>query len=308
MAEGAFVYVAAPGYSGGDSFTVAWMAESTGSVLVMIELSMTVRVNVWPSAEAMARGGPGFAQLPRPSQPPGVAAAPPDQAARPPQSGQPGQPVPGGGRPPSASGSGFFINRAGQVLTNDHVIRTCREITVSQRLDRRFPATVVARDQRNDLAVLAATLPVEEWARFERDAPRSGDATVVVGYPLRGLLAFQPNVTTGNISALAGIGGDIRHVQITAPVQPGNSGGPALSLRGGVVGVVVGMVNAVALAQRAGIIPQNVNFAINNTVTRQFLTANNVAFDLVEPDAPQRAAPDIGDAAGRFTVSVECYR
>ena len=68
---------------------------------------------------------------------------------------------------------------------------------------------------------------------------RPGDGVVVVGYPLRGLLASNANVTTGTISALAGVRDDSRRLQLTAPVQPGDSGGPLLDLSGNVVGVIV---------------------------------------------------------------------
>ena len=60
----------------------------------------------------------------------------------------------------------------------------------------------------------------------------------MVGYPLRGLLASEANVSTGAVSALAGPGDDRRLIQITAPVQSGNSGGPVLDAAGNVVGVV----------------------------------------------------------------------
>src|SRR5439155_21695916 len=97
-------------------------------------------------------------------------------------------------------------------------------------------------------------------------AVRQGDGIVAVGFPLRGLLASGPNVTTGTISALAGLGDDSRYLQITAPVQPGSSGGPLLDQSGNVVGVVVGKLDALRVAQAIGDIPQNVNFAINAAV------------------------------------------
>ena len=90
----------------------------------------------------------------------------------------------------------------------------------------------------------------------------------MVGYPLRGALASGANVTVGNVSALAGPGDDRRLIQITAPVQPGNSGGPVLDSAGNAVGVAVAKLDAAAMARATGDIPQNVNFAVSARAAR----------------------------------------
>jgi S1-C subfamily serine protease len=76
---------------------------------------------------------------------------------------------------------------------------------------------------------------------------RSGEGVVAVGFPLRGLLASTANVTTGSVSALAGPRDATRYLPITAPVQPGNSGGPLLDPSGNVIGVVVGKLDALTV-------------------------------------------------------------
>jgi S1-C subfamily serine protease len=104
---------------------------------------------------------------------------------------------------------------------------------------------------------------------------------------LPGLLASEANVTTGTVSALAGIGNDTR-LQVTVAVQPGNSGGPLLGLRGRVVGVVVGKLDAVQIASVTGDIPQNVNFAIKAGVAQTFLQASGVvSLDEAYGDEPE---------------------
>ena len=80
-------------------------------------------------------------------------------------------------------------------------------------------------------------------------------SVVAVGFPLLGLLASEANVTTGTVSALAGIGDNPRFLQVTVPVQPGSSGGPLLDLQGRVVGVVVGKLDALRVASVTGDIP-----------------------------------------------------
>lgn len=125
---------------------------------------------------------------------------------------------------------------------------------------------------------------------------------IVVGFPLRGLLASEANITTGTVSALAGIGNDTRFLQITAPVQPGNSGGPVLDHAGQIVGVVVGKLDALRLAKATGDIPQNINFAINGTVAKAFLDANGVEYE-TEVSTRKMEPADIGAVASSLLTN-----
>ena len=102
------------------------------------------------------------------------------------------------------------------------------------------------------------------------------------------------------------MGGDTRLVQITAPVQPVNSGGPMLDSSGNLMGVVVSKLNAIKAAKLTGDIPQNVNIAINANVLRSFLDAQGVEYDTVSSD---KAVPTtvIAERAKGFTVLVECW-
>ncbi len=110
-----------------------------------------------------------------------------------------------------------------------------------------------------------------------------------------------------NHTALAGPDNNRRRIQITAPVQPGNSGGPVLDQSGHVVGVVVARLDAVKLVQRTGRLPQNVNFAISEGTVRAFLDANNVPYEVEPSDKPLPTA-DIAAKAREFTVRVECWK
>lgn len=209
---------------------------------------------------------------------------------------------------PTSSGSGFFITRSGLVMTNKHVVRGCSSLKV--RADSVAPvnARVVATDATDDLALLQAEETAPAYAAFRggREA-RPGDDVVAVGFPLNGLLADQVNVTIGSINALAGMYNDQHTLQMSAPVQPGSSGGPLFDASGNVVGVVVTKLNAKVVADAMGDIPQNVNFALKASVARQFLDTYGVRYETSISDVA-RSHADIGDIGRRVTVLIECWR
>ena len=97
------------------------------------------------------------------------------------------------------------------------------------------------------------------------------------GFPHSDTLATAGNVTLGNVTALSGLGDDSRSLQISAPVQAGNSGGPLLDGSGNLVGVVSAKLDAVKMAMNSGDLPQNVNFAVKSAILASFLDANRVA-------------------------------
>ncbi len=107
------------------------------------------------------------------------------------------------------------------------------------------------------------------------------DAAVKVASK-RALLATSGNFTTGAVTALARIGDDSRFYQISAPVQPGNSGGPLLDENGNLIGVISSKLNPFNEIKAQGDIPQNVNFAIKASVLANFLQDNSIKFAIGE--------------------------
>jgi len=148
----------------------------------------------------------------------------------------------------TSSGTGFFVFLPGYVLTNRHVIDGCRTATVSRPGYPTSDARIIAVDATNDLALLTTSLGKKMVPPF-RIGVRVGESIFVYGFPLAGLLSSSGNFTVGNITSVAGLGDDSRILQISAPVQPGNSGGPLLDKSGNVVGIVVSKLNALRLAQ-----------------------------------------------------------
>ena len=206
-----------------------------------------------------------------------------------------------------SSGSGFIATRAGHVLTNAHVIKGCTGLrTFVGRKPKKL--SVLKSDTRNDLALLKLPGEARNFGRFRVGRGlRAGDRVVVVGFPLSGLLASESNVTTGTVSALAGPGDDSRLLQITAPVQAGNSGGPLLDDRGTISGIVVSKLDAVRVALVTGDFPQNVNFAIKASFLRSFLEANGVNY-LTRGSKKSRSNARIAAEAKKYTLKIECLK
>src|SRR5215813_2864958 len=206
-----------------------------------------------------------------------------------------------------SSGTGFFASSDGHIITNHHVIDRCSKVTVVGH-DRTTAsdASVVAKDNANDLALLrTANLPTAVPAlRFQ---PKLGENVSVFGYPLSGLLSSSGNFTPGAITATAGLRDDSRMLQTSAPVQPGNSGGPLIDKYGNVVGVIVAKLDAINIASSAiRDIPQNVNFAIKANIVANFMTSNGV---WPNDRAKSRELPPetVAEFAGTFTVQVFCH-
>lgn len=209
---------------------------------------------------------------------------------------------------PDASGSGFAITTDGYVVTNRHVVTACRSLAVRADSGLARPATIVAVHPKDDVAVIRADGAFELVASFRVGSPiRPGDDVVAVGFPLAGLLADEPNVTTGSVSAMAGIHNDPSLLQMSAPVQQGSSGGPLFDAGGHVVGVVVTKLNARVVAEETGDLPQNVNFALKAEIARAFLDEAGIPYATATSETRLSNA-DVGEIGRGVTVMVECYR
>jgi S1-C subfamily serine protease len=208
-----------------------------------------------------------------------------------------------------STGSGFFVAKGGYLVTNFHVVEGCKLLFTKGASGQRSSfSTIAAEDRISDLALLRTPGSTALSAIFRGGrGPELGETILAAGYPLRGLLASSLNVTTGNISALDGIADDPTRYQISAPVQPGNSGGPLFDHAGYVVGVIVEKLDAVKVANWTGDIPQNVNFAIKGSVVKGFLNAHGIRYSTA-PSQTKTGATETSRSASAFTVVVECWK
>lgn len=215
--------------------------------------------------------------------------------------------------PPTASaqmssGSGFFLNSAGHVLTSAGTVQSCTTIRLRTSTGTSLAARILARDESNDLAVLETDSPVGTAAILRiAPSPRAGDAIVIFGFPLSGVLASAGNVTLGNVTALAGLRDDVRQLQISASVAQGNGGGPVLDMSGHVIGVVIGQSDALRMAGLADRLPQDVNFAVKSSALMNFLDARGIAYSSGQPGGAL-SVPDIAERAKAFSVEVRCEK
>lgn len=126
-----------------------------------------------------------------------------------------------------------------------------------------------------------------------------------IGYPYHGLLTSDFTVTTGIVSSLSGILNDTRFLQISAAVQPGNSGGPLLDTSGYVVGVVAAKINAIKFAKATGDLPENINFAVKTGAVRDFLDNSVVSYQTAEPKSELKTT-EIAQHARAYTLLISC--
>ncbi len=150
----------------------------------------------------------------------------------------PGMQGPHGGGQVVGAGSGFIVESDGLIVTNNHVIANADEVTVALNDGRELEAEIVGTDPATDLALLKIEtdepLPVVKFA--DSDQVRVGDAVIAIGNPF----GLGGTVTAGIVSAKAreiGAGRYDDFLQIDAPINRGNSGGPTFNLKGEVIGV-----------------------------------------------------------------------
>lgn len=229
-----------------------------------------------------------------PAAKPAAAAAPPESAPAKPD------------RMFDQTGTGFIVSTSGHLVTNAHVVQGCAgDILGNPTGEAPAKLRLVSSDETNDLALLQATGAFKDIAKI-RDKPiQSGDSVVAIGFPFHGLLTSDFTVTTGIVSSLSGVLNDTRFLQISAAVQPGNSGGPLLASNGDVVGVVAAKLNALKFVRATGNIPENINFAIKTGALRDFLDNSVVPYQISDAKEELKTA-DIARNARAFTFLISC--
>jgi serine protease Do len=195
-------------------------------------------------------------------------------------------------------GSGFFISHDGFIVTNDHVVQNSKAVTVTMDDGKVFDAKVIGTDPKTDLALLKVEQPGDyPYVTLAKGTPQIGDWVVAIGNPY----GLGGTVTAGIISAKGrdiGDGPYDRFLQIDAPINKGNSGGPAFNEQGEVVGV-----NTAIYSPSGGSV--GIGFAIPASTVERVVTALEHG-GVVERGylgvQIQPVGPDIAEALGLKTA------
>ncbi len=175
------------------------------------------------------------------------------------------------GRRGLSTGTAFFVSWDGHLVTNYHVIRGASKVDVKLDDGDLIEAEVVAEWRREDLALLKVDAIRKPLPLRRESNLLKGQDVFTLGYPLISLQGQEQKATFGQVNALSGLRGDERFAQIDVPIQPGNSGGPLLNEQGEVVGIVTSMLHPLATLAVAGVIPQNVNYAIKSDLAHEMM-------------------------------------
>lgn len=182
------------------------------------------------------------------------------------------------------------------------MISTADSIIVYLMNGQSVDATVEQSAATTDLALLRVSVPTPSYLSLA--SPRSakvGQAVFTLGFPVTSVLGMEPKFTDGSISALSGAQGEASLLQITVPVQPGNSGGPLLNDQGHVVGIVTSTAAILPFAAATGALPQNVNWAVKADYARPL-------FNAPEGLPPAKTRDDAIDQSRRALCRVEAAK
>lgn len=175
---------------------------------------------------------------------------------------------------PTSIGTAFYINNT-DLVTAEHIISQCTAITLSNGIK----LNLISSDKSIDLAVLNSPIRSHHWLPLSMTGKANlGEQVYALGYPYYMLTGTSLNLTSGNVSALAGYNDNHQFISISVPVQPGNSGGPLLNKKGEILGVISSRLSAAAIAKATGSLPQNINYAVTGEELINFLRRSRVLF------------------------------
>lgn len=168
----------------------------------------------------------------------------------------------------SGSGTAFFINKKGYLITNSHVVESCNSNEIFYKR-KKVKVNVIAKDKYLDLALLKSDIRNSDYISLSSKPPKKLQRVIAAGYPFGKYISDDMKFTSGIISSLKGPGDDSTRIQIDAALNPGNSGGP-------IIDEETGELIAVAVAGLRKDITEASNFGIKTSSVKSFLSSNRV--------------------------------
>lgn len=206
-----------------------------------------------------------------------------------------------------STGTGFFVNRDGYILTNDHVVRECKDISVSGAVNAK--AELVANSAEYDLALLRATnISTGIGYLSSMKQPLSqGDPVVIVGYPGQSWKTGKSVTSKAQILNLQGPSGEEKWMEFSDVLEKGNSGSPLLDSSGNVVGVVVAKARNYVynVTEQREEDERRFDLAISLPVVRTFLDRHHVTYQEADSGIYQ-SSKTLTSKAKQFVVNVRC--
>lgn len=208
---------------------------------------------------------------------------------------------------PKLTATGFLITHNGYLVTNHHVVKDCAKVRV-QTAAGLLDSVVVRVDAASDLALLKVNGTFDALPVVSSRTARLGAMVATVGFPNIGLQGFEPKLSKGEIASLAGIQDDVRYFQISAPIQPGNSGGALVDSRGNIVGVITSQLSQKAALESSGALAQNVNYAVKSSYLLSFLEAvPEVGTEMLKERTNEQKFEAVVDDVKKATVLIIGY-
>ena len=186
--------------------------------------------------------------------------------------------------PPKGSagtGTGFFVNKEGYVITNYHVVKLSENNTKIVFRNKEKDAKIIAYDEVLDIALLKVEVKNKNYIKFSNSSPKKAQSILVAGYPYGKEISDDLKITSGIINSLKGIKNNTSMLQIDATVNPGNSGGPIVDKdSGSLVGVATMKLSKDYTKAAFGVESENTNYGIKSSQVKDFLEANNVSVSI----------------------------
>ena len=203
-----------------------------------------------------------------------------------------------------ASGTGFFVSVDGHIITNQHVIDSCKQVKVHLKGEI-LDVIKIAEDKANDLALLKVSSKPKHVFPLSNESPYPTQEILVAGYPFGDNISSTLKFTQGIVSSIAGIDNNYSQIQIDAALQPGNSGGPILDDKGNVVGVAVAKLSLKKILKDYGVIPENTNFGVKSSVVKNLLEGNGIILN--QPKNLNVSRRELSRVVSSGTVFLSCW-
>jgi S1-C subfamily serine protease len=211
------------------------------------------------------------------------------------------------GRQLNGIGTGFFVAADGTLLTNNHVVEGCSDVSVATPDGREAAGTVLDRRAQSDLALVKAPLEPDATAVFLEQFDLQGSTPLkIAGYPDQGLPPIKPLLTSGRLGPVSSRHDELPHFQISADVRHGNSGSPVVDGRALVVGVVFAKVNTVGVYQATGQKIRFVGVVVDNRAIFELLDANRIDYRKAA-SAPHVGAAELDARLRSIVARVGCW-